>query len=102
LRAALDLLADGRYSRGDRDLYRPLLDALLHRDEYFVLADFAAYSACQEDVAKAFADRRRWDRASVLNAARVGRFSSDRSIREYAEGVWKIPLPSRKAAPKSR
>jgi len=93
LSAALELLADGRYARGDRDLYRPLLDGLLQRDEYFVLADFAAYSACQEDVAKAFADRRRWDRASVLNAARVGRFSSDRSIREYAEKVWKIPLP---------
>ncbi len=93
LSAALELVADGRYSRGDRDLFRPLLDALLGKDEFLVLADFAAYAASQDEVAKAFADRRSWDRASVLNAARVGRFSSDRSIREYAEKVWKIPLP---------
>jgi starch phosphorylase len=95
LRAVLDSLADGRYARGDRDLYRPLLDSLLQRDEFLVLADFAAYAACQDEVAKAFADHRRWDRASVLNTARVGRFSSDRSIREYAEKVWKLPLPRR-------
>jgi len=101
LRAVLELLADGRYSRGDRDLYRPLLDALLQRDDYFVLADFTAYAARQNDVAKAFADRRHWNRASVLNAARVGRFSSDRSIREYAERVWKIPLPSRRPVPRT-
>ncbi len=92
LRAALDLIAGGRFSRGDRDLFRPLVEALLTRDEYFVLADFAAYSACQERVAAAFAERRDWDRMSVLNAARVGRFSSDRSIREYAERIWSIPL----------
>jgi len=94
LRAVLDLIADGRFSRGDRALFRPLLDALLGRDEYFVLADFAAYSACQERVSQAFADRRRWDRMSVLNAARVGRFSSDRSIREYAERIWNVPVPA--------
>ena len=102
LRAVLELLADGRYARGDRDLYRPLLDALLGKDEFLVLADFAAYASCQEEVSAAFADRRRWDRASVLNAARVGRFSSDRSIREYAERIWKIPLPSRQPAAASR
>jgi starch phosphorylase len=102
LRAVLELLADGRYARGDRDLYRPLLDALLGKDEFLVLADFAAYASCQEEVSAAFADRRRWDRASALNAARVGRFSSDRSIREYAERIWKIPLPSRQPAAASR
>ncbi len=95
LRVALDLVADGRYSRGDRELFRPLVESLLTRDEYLVLADFAAYAACQERVAAAFAEQRRWDRMSVLNAARVGRFSSDRSIREYAERIWNIPLPGR-------
>ena len=79
-------------------LFRPLVESLLSRDEYMVLADFAAYSACQEQAAAAFADRRRWDRMSVLNAARVGRFSSDRSIREYAERIWKVPVPGRDGA----
>jgi starch phosphorylase len=99
LRTVLDLVAEGRFSRGDRDLYRPLLDALLGRDEYFVLADFAAYAACQKRAGEAFADARRWERMSVLNAARVGRFSSDRSIREYAQRVWRIP---QRAEPASR
>jgi starch phosphorylase len=94
LRAALDALAEGRYSRGERELYRPLIDSLLTSDEYLVLADFAAYAACQERVAAAFANQRLWDRMSVLNAARVGRFSSDRSIREYAAHIWDIPLPA--------
>ena len=67
-----------------------------------MLADFAAYAACQSEIAAAFADRRRWDRASVLNAARVGRFSSDRSIREYSERVWSIPLPPRNPVRGSR
>jgi glucan phosphorylase len=94
LRAALDLIAEGRFSRGDRGLFRPLLDSLLARDEFFVLADFKAYAECQERVAAAFADRRRWDRMSLLNTARVGRFSSDRSIRDYARLVWRISLPA--------
>ncbi len=92
LRNALDLVAAGRYSRGDRELFRPLVDALLERDDYLVLADFAPYAACQERVAAAFADARGWTRMSILNAARVGRFSSDRSIREYAERIWRVPI----------
>jgi len=91
LRAALDLVADGRFSDGDRELFRPLVDSLLQRDEYCVLADVADYLACQERVAAAFADRERWDRMSVLNTARVGCFSSDRSIREYAARIWRVP-----------
>jgi starch phosphorylase len=98
LRAALDAIADGRYSRGDRELFRPLVESLLGRDEYLVLADFASYAACQESVAEAFGEPARWDRMSVLNAARVGRFSSDRSIREYAERIWRVPLPTRMRA----
>jgi starch phosphorylase len=102
LREAIDLVAGGRFSRGDRDLFRPLVDALLGRDEYFVLADFAAYASCQEKVSVAFAETRRWERMSVLNAARVGRFSSDRSIREYAGKIWRIPLPSRQPVSRTR
>jgi starch phosphorylase len=92
LRAVLDLIADGRFSRGDRELFRPLVDSLLARDDFMVLADFKSYCECQERVASAFADRRRWDRMSLLNTARVGRFSSDRSIRDYARLIWRIPL----------
>jgi starch phosphorylase len=97
LRAALDAIAAGRFSRGDRELFRPLLDALLARDEYLVLADFEAYAACQERVARTFAERTRWERMSVLNAARVGRFSSDRSIREYARRIWDVPVGAGKS-----
>jgi len=93
LRAALDSVADGRFSRGDRALFRPLVEALLQRDEYMVLADFAAYAACQERVAVAFGQPQLWSRMSVLNVARMGRFSSDRSVREYCQRIWHIPLP---------
>jgi len=94
LREALDQIAAGYFSRGDRETFTPIVDALLGRDEYFVLADFRAYVECQERVAAAFRDPARWDRMSVLNVARVGRFSSDRAIREYCENIWKVgPIP---------
>jgi starch phosphorylase len=98
LRNAIDLIAEGRFSRGDRELFRPLVDSLLGRDEYLVLADFADYVACHERAAAAFADGPRWDRMSLLNTARIGRFSSDRSIRDYAERVWRVKIPSRDPA----
>jgi len=98
LRAVLDLVAGGRFSRGDRELFRPLVDSLLERDEYLVLADFAAYADCQARVSETFGDRRRWERASLLNVARVGRFSSDRAMREYAERIWRVPLRTRARA----
>ena len=62
-----------------------------------MLADFSSYAACQERVAAAFLDRKRWDRMSLSNAARVGRFSSDRSIREYAARVWNVAVPADRA-----
>jgi starch phosphorylase len=94
LRDALDLLAAGHFSGGDRGLFRPLVDALLERDEYLVLADYASYVACQERVSRAYADAEGWARASVLNVARIGYFSSDRAIREYCEDIWGAsPVP---------
>jgi starch phosphorylase len=98
LRNAIDLIAEGRFSRGDRELFRPLLDSLLGRDEYLVLADFADYAACHERAAAAFADHPRWDRMSLLNTARIGRFSSDRSIRDYAELVRRVEIAARSPA----
>ena len=77
-------------SRGaTRSLFRPLVDALLTRDEYLVLADFEAYVACQETVGQTFRDVERWTRMSILNVARTGWFSSDRAIREYCEQIWR-------------
>jgi starch phosphorylase len=90
LRAVLDLVADGRFSRGDREMFRPLVDNLTRSDPFFVLADFSAYVAAQERVAAAWADRDTWTRMSIVNVARSGKFSSDRAIREYAARIWSL------------
>jgi starch phosphorylase len=88
LRAALDLVADGRFSRGDREMFRPLVDNLKSSDPFFVLADFAAYVATEERAGAAWLDRDTWTRMSIANVARSGKFSSDRSIRDYANAIW--------------
>ena len=90
LREALDLIGSGLFGRGDRDLFRPLVDALVAHDEYMVLADYRAYVDCQNSVGDAFLDTARWTRMSILNSARVGRFSSDRAIREYCRDIWHV------------
>jgi starch phosphorylase len=90
LRAALDLIAEGRFSRGDRDLFRPLVDNLTSFDPFLVLADFRAYVACQEKVAAAWQDQERWTRMSIANTAHAGKFSSDRAIREYSGRIWNL------------
>jgi starch phosphorylase len=90
LRAVLDLVADGRFSRGDRDLFRPLVDNLIGSDPFLVLADFRAYVGAQEQVAVAWADQERWTRMSIANTAHAGKFSSDRAIREYADRIWNL------------
>ncbi len=94
LRAVIDLIADGHFSRGDRNLFRPLVNSLLHGDPYRLLADFQSYVECQDEVAAAYRDAERWTRMSILNVARTGKFSSDRSIREYCEKIWHAnPVP---------
>jgi glucan phosphorylase len=90
LRAVIELVGDGHFSRGDRDLFRPLVDSLLNGDAYRLLADFRSYVDCQGQVSAAYLDRERWTRMSVLNVARMGKFSSDRSIREYCEQIWRV------------
>ena len=90
LREAIDLIGSGAFSRGDRELYRPLVDSLLTRDEYRVLADYESYVDAHRRAAVAWADDTRWTRMSILNSARVGRFSSDRSIREYCRNIWRV------------
>jgi glycogen phosphorylase len=88
LRLALDQIANGHFSGGDTELFRPLVEALLSRDEYLLLADFPAYVACQERVGAAYEDAEDWTRRSILNVARIGKFSSDRAIREYCDKIW--------------
>ena len=90
LKAVIDLLRDGHFSRGDRDLFRPIVDSLLYGDNYRLLADYQSYIACQGEVSAAYQDRERWTRMSILNVARMGKFSSDRSVREYCEKVWQV------------
>ena len=85
----LRLIEQGHFSNGDSDLFRPLLQNLTGRDPFFVLADFADYLRAQGEVDRVWADRRRWNQMSLLNTARTGFFSSDRSIQEYAERIWK-------------
>jgi starch phosphorylase len=99
LREVLDGLRDGRFSNGDRGLFAPLLNELINSDRYFVLADFDAYAASQREAGKAYRDVSRWGRMSLLNTARSGKFSSDRTIREYCQGIWNIPLDNRSASP---
>jgi starch phosphorylase len=88
LREALDAIAAGRFSRGDREMFRPLVDNLLHADPFLVLADYADYVACQERVDAAWKDTSAWTRMSILNTARAGKFSSDRAIQEYCDKIW--------------
>ncbi|MEG3439759.1 glycogen/starch/alpha-glucan phosphorylase [Pannus brasiliensis CCIBt3594] len=91
LKLAIDRLDSGFFSRGDGDLFRPLLDALMYQDDYLVLADYASYVECQDRVGQAYRDSDRWTRMSILNVDRMGKFSSDRSIREYLQKIWKVP-----------
>jgi starch phosphorylase len=90
LRQVLDQMVSGEFSGGNGELFRPIFDSLLGRDEYMLLADYQAYVDSQESVAEAFRDQERWTRMSILNAARMGKFSSDRSIREYCARIWGI------------
>jgi glycogen phosphorylase len=90
LREAIDLISSGFFSDSDRGLFHPLVDSLLTRDDYMLLADYQDYVECQERVSAAYCDQSAWTRMSILNCARVGRFSSDRSIREYCRDIWKV------------
>jgi glycogen phosphorylase len=91
LRAVIDLIRDGFFSRGDTTLFKPLIDGLLHWDPYMVLADFQSYVDCQARVSRAYQQAHIWTAMSILNTARSGAFSSDRTVREYAQSIWHVP-----------
>ena len=88
LKEVIDLIGGGFFSEGDATLYQPILDSLLDHDQYMVFADFDAYCACQNDVAKTFVDQKKWHAMATVNIAKMGWFSSDRTIREYATEIW--------------
>ena len=94
LREVIDLIRSGLFTHGDSDLLRPLMDNLMYQDPYMLFADFASYIECQEKVSAAYRDPEHWTRMSILNTARSGKFSSDRAIREYCRGIWRVgPVP---------
>lgn len=90
LKNVIDVLSSGHFSHGDPDLFRPLINNLLADDPFMVLADFASYIECQMRVGSAFKNHDQWTRKSIYNVARMGKFSSDRSIREYCEDIWDV------------
>jgi starch phosphorylase len=94
LRGALDFIASGALAGGDRGLFGPLVSNLLEADPFLVLADHASYLAAQDRVAALWQDPAAWTRRSILNTARMGWFSSDRSIRDYCARIWSIAPPS--------
>jgi starch phosphorylase len=90
LRQILDFIGSGALAGGDSKLFRPLLDRLLYEDPFLVLADYQAYADCQERVSTLWRDQGAWTHKAILNVARMGKFSSDRSIRDYCEQVWRV------------
>jgi starch phosphorylase len=90
LKAVLQVIAGGRFSDGDTDVFRPLVDNLHYDDPFLVLADYAAYIECQEQVSAAWQDTDAWTRMSIRNTARSGKFSSDRAITEYCDEIWNV------------
>jgi starch phosphorylase len=90
LKEVLDALASGEFSHGDKSLFQPLIQSLLNNDEYMLLCDYQSYIDCQDRVSLAYKDQEQWTRMSMLNVARSGKFSSDRSIRDYCSDIWKV------------
>jgi starch phosphorylase len=88
LKKALDLIRDGFFSPGDRDLFRPFVDALMGQDRYLVFADLASYHEANRKIDALYRNKTEWNRKAVLNVARMGKFSSDRTITEYNRDIW--------------
>lgn len=94
LKTVLQQIATGYFSPDQPDRFSPLINSLLHHDEYMVLADYQAYIDCQRAVSNVYRDRQAWTRMSIYNTARMGRFSADRTITEYCNEIWNIkPVP---------
>ena len=90
LKEVIDLIRLGAFSKENTDLFKPITDSLLGPDPYLVLQDFQSYVDCQQKVAEAYRNKTHWTKMSILNVARMGNFSSDRSIKEYCENIWHV------------
>jgi starch phosphorylase len=90
LRRVLDALSSDRFCPNEPGLFRWIRDVLLESDKYFLLADFGSYIDTQAEISTLYTNEREWSRKSVLNIARIGRFSSDRTVREYAREIWSL------------
>ena len=90
LREVIDFIESGELGRGDRELFRPIVDNLLEHDPFLLLADYQEYIDAQERVNALWRNPQAWTRSSILNTARMGKFSSDRSIRDYCQRIWNI------------
>ena len=92
----VDQLVDGTYSHGDKEMYRDLYNSLLNThssdraDTYFILKDFRSYAEAQTRVEEAYRDKERWAKMALLNTASCGKFTSDRTIQEYVDDIWKL------------
>ena len=91
LRRAMDLIASGAFSGGDKTVFEPIVSNLLYDDRFMVLADYSSYVDAQAKVDAAYADQDAWTRSAILNVARCGFFSSDRSMRDYIDRIWHTP-----------
>jgi glycogen phosphorylase len=90
LKLVIDRLSSGFFAHGDSNLFRPIVDNLMYEDPYLLFADYQSYIDCQDRVAAAYRDQDAWTKMSILNTARMGKFSSDRSIQDYCDDIWKI------------
>ena len=78
------------------ELFKPLTNSLRRQDPFLLCADYQSYIDCQAEVDHAYRDQHHWSRMSILNVARIGKFSSDRSIRDYCKQIWKVDLAEKK------
>jgi starch phosphorylase len=90
LKQALDMVGGGYFSPDAPGRFRPLFDQLIHQDHFLLLADYASYIACQKRADELYRDPGEWAKRAILNVAGMGKFSSDRTIREYADRIWGI------------
>jgi glycogen phosphorylase len=90
LKSAMELIGSGYFNISERNIFNPLINNLMNHDFYMHFADFGSYADAQRQVEKAYRDKQGWSRSSLMNIAGSGKFSSDRTIREYADDIWNI------------
>ncbi|EAM51605.1 glycogen/starch/alpha-glucan phosphorylase [Crocosphaera watsonii WH 8501] len=90
LKAVIDRISSGHFSHGNGELFGPIVEQLMNDDPYMLMADYQAYVDCQDAVSEAYRDQENWTRMSILNSARMGKFSSDRTIAEYCSEIWNV------------